>query len=94
MEEQRRVLLKQILSDEASERLNNIRLVKADKARQVEMFVLNAARTGQIQGKVSDEQLKDLLTQVSQKTETRTKVTFRRRRMFDDDDDDDDDDDW
>jgi len=87
-------MLKQILSDEAGERVANIRLVKPDKARQVEMMVINAARAGRLRGKVSDEQLKELLSQVSEQTERRTKVTISRRRSNFDDEDDDDDDDW
>ncbi len=92
MEEQRRLILKQILSDEASERLSNIRLVKPEKARQVEGLVINAAQSGRMSGKLSDEELKDLLLKVSEQTQRQTKVTIaRRRRAFDDDDDDDDD---
>lgn len=94
MEEQRRLMLKQILSDAAGERLSNIRLVKPDKARQVEMLVINAARQGKLGGKVEDEQLKELLAQVSEQTQRRTKVTISRRKSVFDDDDDDDDDDW
>ncbi len=94
MEEQRRLMLKQLLSDPAAERVANIRLVKPEKARQVEMLVINAARAGRLRGKVSDDQLKDLLSQVSEQTERRTKVTISRRRSNFDEDDDDDDDDW
>lgn len=95
MEEQRRVILKQILSDGASERLNNIRLVKPEKARQVETYVINSAQSGRLAGKVTDDQLKELLTQMADQTSKQTKVTIsRRRRAFDDDDDDDDDDDF
>lgn len=36
MREQRRVILKAILSPEAQQRLNNIKMVKEDKAIQVE----------------------------------------------------------
>lgn len=91
MEEQRRIILKQVLSDAAGERLANIRLVKPDKARSVEQLVLDAAQGGQLRGKVSDEQLKDLLVKVTEQTQRTTKVTIsRRRQAFDDDDDDDD----
>ena len=36
MKEQRRVILKAILSSEAQQRLNNLKMVKEDKAIQVE----------------------------------------------------------
>lgn len=83
-------MLKQLLSDEAGERLANIRLVKPDKARQVETLVLNAARSGRVGAKVSDAQLKELLSQVSEQTERRPTVIRSRRSAFGDDDDDDD----
>lgn len=92
MEEQRRMMLKQILSNEASERLSRVKLVKPEKAHQVESYIIDAARSGRLPGKVNEDQLKDLLQQVSAQTEQRTKVTISRRRgAFDDDDDDDDD---
>ena len=85
-------MLKQILSDEASERLNNVRLVKPDKATQVESYVINLAQSGRLTGRLSGDQLKDLLHQVAEQTGTETKVTIsRRRRAFDDEDDDDED---
>lgn len=88
MEEQRRLMLKQILSDEAGERLANIRLVKPEKARQVEGLIINAARSGRLSEKLSDVRLKELLSQVSEQTERRSKVTISRRRSaFDEDDD-------
>lgn len=89
------MILKQVLTNEASERLSNVKLVKPERARQVESYVINAAQSGRLQGKVGEEQLKDLLQQVTQQTQQQTKVTIsRRRRAFDDDDDDLDDDDF
>lgn len=89
-------MLNQIMTSEAREKLANIRLVKPDRAEQVESMVINAARSGQLNGRVSEEQLKDILQTVTEQTRKETSVTImrRRRRAFDDDDDDDDDDDW
>lgn len=93
--EQRRLMLNQILTPEAREKLANIRLVKPDRAEQVESMVISAARSGQLGGRVTEEQLKDLLQTVVEQTQKKTSVTIvRRRRGFDDDDDDDDDDNW
>ena len=86
------MMLKQILSSEASERLNNVKLVKPEKARQVESYIIEAAKSGRLGEKVTEDQVKELLQQVSKQTEKRTKVTIsRRRRAFEEDDDDDDD---
>lgn len=91
MKEQRRVMLRQILSTGASEKLANIRLVKPDRAEQVENYVINAARGGRLPGKVSEAQLQDLLREVSEQSQNRTKVTIMRRKSaFDDEDDIDD----
>lgn len=93
MQEQRRLMLKQVLSNEAREKLSNIRLVKPERAEQVENYILSAAQSGQLSGKVSEEQFKDLLRNVTEKEQGKNKVTIMRRRpLFDDDDDDDDDD--
>ncbi|KAJ8907351.1 hypothetical protein NDN08_007465 [Rhodosorus marinus] len=90
-EEQRRIFLKQILTPQAAERLANIALVKPDKARQLENYLLSAAQTGRLGGQVSEEQLKSMLSQFTE-AERKPKVTVSRRRTnFDDDDDDEDD---
>lgn len=83
------------MTSEAREKLGNIRLVKPERASQVESMIINAAQSGQLGGRISEEQLKDLLTKVTEQTQKKTNVTImRRRQRFDDDDDDDDDDDW
>ncbi len=91
-EEQRRIILKQACTAEAYERLANVSLVKPDKARQVESYIINSAQSGQLSGRVTEDQLKDLLSQVSSQTQKETKVVISRRRgsAFDSDDDDDD----
>lgn len=95
MQEQRRIILNQVMSSEAREKLGNIRLVRPERAEQVESYVIRAAQSGQLSGKVSEEEVKDLLRRVTEQTQKNTKVTIMRRRpIFDDDDDDDDDDDF
>ncbi|XP_020195672.3 uncharacterized protein [Aegilops tauschii subsp. strangulata] len=84
-EERRQMMLAQILSSEARERISRIALVKPDKARGVEDVLLRAAQTGGISEKVSEERLISLLEQINTHTSKQTKVTIQRRR-FDDDD--------
>ncbi|KAM0921583.1 hypothetical protein ACQ4PT_006767 [Festuca glaucescens] len=74
-EERRQMMLAQILSSEARERLSRIALVKPDKARGVEDVVLRAAQTGGISEKVSEERLISLLEQINTHTSKQTKVT-------------------
>ncbi|WCJ27344.1 double-stranded DNA-binding family protein [Euphorbia peplus] len=86
-EERRQMMLSQILSPEARERLSRIALVKPEKARSVEDVVLRAAQMGQIAEKVSEEKLISLLEQINTQTTRQTKVTIQRRRSVLDDDD-------
>ncbi|XP_028232419.1 DNA-binding protein DDB_G0278111-like isoform X2 [Glycine soja] len=53
-EERRQMMLSQILSAEARERLARIALVKPEKARGVEDFILRAAQMGQITEKIGE----------------------------------------
>lgn len=85
-------MLKQILTNEAREKLANIRLVKPERAEQVENYIINAAQSGRLAGAVTEEQIKDLLRNVIEQTQKQTKVTVvRRRPLYDDDEDDDED---
>lgn len=85
-EEQRRAMLMGLMQPAARDRLARISLVKPDKARAIEDMVIMAARRGQIQEKVSEARLIELLEQVSEQTEKKTKVTIQRRRGALDDD--------
>ena len=86
-EERRQMMLSQILSAQARERLARIALVKPEKAKGVEDVILRAAQMGQIVEKVSEERLITLLEQINSQTTRQTKVTIQRRRSVLDDDD-------
>mmetsp|Transcript_5337 Transcript_5337/g.9359 ORF Transcript_5337/g.9359 Transcript_5337/m.9359 type:complete len:85 (+) Transcript_5337:1217-1471(+) len=82
-------MLKAILTPAASERLANVRVVRPDRAQQVEMTILQMYQSGRLSGKVSEDALKALLDQYNQGTR-QTKVTIARRKGFDSDEEDDD----
>ncbi|KAM2993679.1 hypothetical protein FF2_045749 [Malus domestica] len=86
-EERRHMMLSQIVSGEARERIARIALVKPEKARGVEDVILRAAQMGQIVEKVSEERLISLLEQINNQTNKQTKVTIPRRRSVLEDDD-------
>lgn len=67
MEQLKKIVLKKILSREASERLARIKLVKPDIANQLEMYLVQLYESGKIKGEVSDEQIKTILDMVSSK---------------------------
>ncbi|CAN6824572.1 unnamed protein product [Brassica oleracea] len=75
-DERRQMMLSQILSSQARERIARIALVKPEKARGVEDVILRAAQMGQIVEKVSEERLITLLEQINSQTTKQTKVTF------------------
>ena len=52
------------MDQEARARLNNIAVVNADKARAIEAQIIQLARSGQIRGKMTDADLKEVLDQV------------------------------
>ncbi|XP_073416928.1 programmed cell death protein 5 isoform X1 [Dendrobates tinctorius] len=88
-DEMRNSILSQVLSQAARARLNNLALVKPEKAKAVENYLIQMARFGQLGGKLSEQGLIEILEKVSQQTEKKTTVTFNRRRVMDSDEDDD-----
>ena len=75
-ESQVKAVLMQILTPEARERLNTIKMAKPEYASQVELLLVQLAQSGQVKGKISDEQLKALLLKIS-----KPKTDFKIRRM-------------
>ncbi|XP_053557661.1 programmed cell death protein 5 [Bombina bombina] len=88
-EDMRNNVLAQVLSQAARARLNNLALVKPEKAKAVENYLIQMARFGQLGGKLSDQGLIEILEKVSKQTEKKTTVKFNRRKVMDSDDEDD-----
>ncbi|KAF3068533.1 hypothetical protein CFAM422_007653 [Trichoderma lentiforme] len=86
-DEARQQMLNQILHPEAADRLGRIRLVKEQRAIDIENRLLTLAQTGQLRQKVTEAQLKDLLTAVAD-NQGQEKIVVSRRKGWDDDDDD------
>ena len=64
--EMRDELLKKVLSPEAAERLNRIKIVKSDKAERLENMILQMAQQGQVQSQITDSYLKQMLEGISE----------------------------
>ncbi|KAI8870465.1 programmed cell death protein 5 [Ramicandelaber brevisporus] len=91
-DEAREAILTQILSSGARERLSRIALVKPDRARAVENAIIQMVRSGQIRGRVSEDQLVEMLDDLNEQTRAKepTKIVSQRRKnAFDSDDDED-----
>jgi len=98
-EAQREMILDQIMDSAARDRIQRMKLVRAEKARSVEDSLIRAATTGQLRGKVTEEQLIAMLEQIGGgggeeggEGGKKKGITIQRRKHFDDDDDDNDDD--
>ncbi|KAG6038718.1 hypothetical protein E4U41_003795 [Claviceps citrina] len=87
-DEARQHVLNQILHPEAADRLGRIRLVKEQRATDIENRLITLAQTGQLRQKVTEAQLKELLNAVADNQE-QEKIVVSRRKGWDDDDDDD-----
>ncbi|KAK2058491.1 DNA-binding TFAR19-related protein [Colletotrichum caudatum] len=85
--EARQQILNQILHPEAADRLGRIRLVKEQRAQEVENRLIMLAQSGQLRSKVTEAQLKELLSAVADNKEEE-KIVVSRRKGWDDDDDD------
>ena len=88
MEEQKSMILDQIMDTDAKDRLMRLKMVKAEKANIVIDDLIKRATTGQLREKVTDATLVNLLGEVN----TAPKVTIQRRKFDSDDSDDNDDD--
>ncbi|WP_458403376.1 DNA-binding protein [Methanobrevibacter sp.] len=64
-EAQKKQILGQIMTPEARTRLGNLKLTKPELVEQIELQLIQSAQAGSLRGKVTDEQLKVLLRQIS-----------------------------
>lgn len=64
-EAQKKQILGQILTSEARNRLANLKLTKPDLVNGIEIQLIQSAQAGSLRGKVTDEQLKVLLSQIA-----------------------------
>ena len=72
MDDQKQALMAKILTPEARQRLNNLKMVKKDFVENIEMQLIEMAQTGKLPIPLSDAQLKSILVQLqSRKRETK-----------------------
>lgn len=76
-EAQKQALMRKILTPEARQRLQNVKLVRPDFAAQIEIQLLQLAQTGRVPLPISDELLKQLLEQI-QNQQTKRDISIRR----------------
>ena len=74
-ETQKDAALRQILSYEARQRLNTLKLVKPEFVEQIELQLIQIAQSGKVRLPIDDAQLKRILLQLQP---TKKEITFRR----------------
>ncbi|XP_027322627.1 programmed cell death protein 5 isoform X2 [Anas acuta] len=79
----RNTILAQVLDQAARARLSNLALVKPDKAKAVENYLIQMARYGQLPGKITEQVLIEILEKASQQTEKTTTVKGKKRILQD-----------
>ncbi|KIK63539.1 hypothetical protein GYMLUDRAFT_123703, partial [Collybiopsis luxurians FD-317 M1] len=88
-EQLRRDMMATVLDNGARERLSRISLVSPERSKQIEMILLRMAQSGQLKGRVSENQLIELLDQMEsaqgQSQSKKSTIVFQRRKDFDDD---------
>jgi programmed cell death protein 5 len=67
----KKIVLSRILTKDASERLARLKLVKPDLANQLELYLVQLYQAGQIKNVINDDQIKNILSQISEKKDFR-----------------------
>jgi programmed cell death protein 5 len=75
-QEQKKLILRAILMDDARERLGRIRAARPELAENLENQLIMLAQSGRLKNKINDEQLRDLLSKILPK---KRDITIRRR---------------
>ena len=78
-EEKRQEILRMILTPEARERLSNIKLVRPEIAKVVEDRLIALALQGKITEPITDEELKNILAEIYERTRRDFRINIREK---------------
>ncbi|KAF5381096.1 hypothetical protein D9615_003864 [Tricholomella constricta] len=88
-EQMRRDLMSTVLDLAARERLSRIALVSPDRSKQIEGILSRMVQSGQLRGKVTENQLIELLEQMEEvqgkASAKKSTIVYQRRKDLDDD---------
>ncbi len=77
---ERAAALRAILTPEARQRLNNLKLIKPEIAEKVETYLIQVAQTGNVRLPIDDDGLKLILDKIMPKKKE-TKIEWRSRNI-------------
>ena len=75
-EKQKQAILRSMLTPEARERLGRVKVARPEVAENLEQQLIAVAQSGRLRSKITDKQLRELLSQVIPK---KRDITIRRR---------------
>ncbi len=75
-EAQKQAILRQILTNEARERLGRIRMARPEVVNAIESQLIALAQSGRLRNKINDAQLRELLSRAMPK---KRETTIKRR---------------
>lgn len=75
-EAQKKKILRQTLTSSARQRLSNLRMAKPDFVESIEQQLMLLAKRGNIQGKITDDKLKQILKEAQ---DDKKDISIRRR---------------
>lgn len=84
-DEQKISVLSQVLEPSARERLSRVRIVRPDRADQVEQYLVKMVQMGSINRKLGEQDIVDILDSLSRDEKKLSKIVFDRRGEDDDD---------
>jgi programmed cell death protein 5 len=64
VEAQKQAIMRRVLTPEARQRINNLKMVKPDFASALEIQLIQLAQAGKVQTPITDEQLKEILVRL------------------------------
>jgi len=76
LEEQKKIIMRAILTPQARERLGRIKIARPDVAGAIENQLIMLAQEGRLRNKINDEQLVILLSKIMPKKKD---ITIKRR---------------
>src|SRR5579875_2218701 len=78
-EGRRQAILRRVLTPEARQRLQNVKMVRYELARVLEDQIIALYQSGRIDRPITDEALKQLLARISASNTRDTSITIRRK---------------